>query len=64
METSLACLAADLVRMDSRSHMPHVGVAARVEADLVGFEMGRLDDTHADGLAKRAPAIFSRLLAA
>jgi hypothetical protein len=64
METSLARLAADLVRMDSRSPLSNVGLAARVEAERVGFGMERLDDPAADGSAKGAPAIVSRRHAA
>ena len=54
MEHELARLAADLVRMDSRSHLSNLAVAERIEAELDGFEIERLDYLDAGGVAKRA----------
>jgi len=47
-------LAADLVAIDSRSFVSNVPVAERVERELGGFELERLDYTDAAGVAKRA----------
>jgi len=54
MENKLARLAADLVRMDSRSSLSNIAVAERIEAELGGFEIERLDYVDAQGVAKRA----------
>jgi acetylornithine deacetylase len=54
MENELARLAADLVRMDSRSHLSNIAVAERIEAELPGFEIERLDYVDGAGVAKRA----------
>ncbi|UPY36895.1 M20/M25/M40 family metallo-hydrolase [Sediminicoccus sp. KRV36] len=54
MEQELAALAADLVRMDSRSSLSNLEVAERIEAELDGFEIERLDYVDAGGVAKRA----------
>ena len=54
MEQELIRLAADLVRMDSRSHLSNIAVAERIEAELEGFEIERLDYVDAAGVAKRA----------
>ncbi|WP_207537751.1 M20/M25/M40 family metallo-hydrolase [Sabulicella rubraurantiaca] len=54
METSLAGLAAELVRLDSRSSVSNLSVAERIEAELHGFEVERLDYTDAQGVPKRA----------
>jgi acetylornithine deacetylase len=54
MESELARLAAGLVRMDSRSQVSNLAVAERIEAELGGFEVDRLDYTDANGVAKRA----------
>ena len=54
MEQELIRLAADLVRMDSRSHLSNLAVAERIEAELDGFEIERLDYVDAAGVAKRA----------
>ena len=47
-------LAADLVAIDSRSFVSNIPVAERVEQELAGFELERLDYTDAAGVAKRA----------
>ena len=47
-------LAADLVAIDSRSFVSTVAVAERIEAELAGFEIERLDYADASGVAKRA----------
>lgn len=54
MEQELIRLAADLVRMDSRSHLSNLAVAERIEVELDGFEIERLDYTDPGGVAKRA----------
>ncbi len=47
-------LAADLVAIDSRSAMSNLAIADRIERELAGFEIERLDFTDAAGVAKRA----------
>ena len=47
-------LAADLVAIDSRSSVSNLPLADRIEAELAGFEVERLDYTDAQGVAKRA----------
>ena len=47
-------LARDLVRIDSRSFVSNLAVADRIEAELSGFEIERLDYTDEAGVAKRA----------
>jgi acetylornithine deacetylase len=47
-------LAADLVAIDSRSFVSNLPVAERVERELAGFEVERLDYLDAKGVAKRA----------
>jgi acetylornithine deacetylase len=47
-------LAADLVAIDSRSSVSNLPVADRIEAELAGFEIERLDYTDPQGVAKRA----------
>lgn len=54
MEQELAQLAVDLVRLDSRSHLSNLPVAERIEAELDGFEIERLDYVDAAGVPKRA----------
>ena len=49
----LSELAADLVRIDSRSFVSNLPVAERVEAALSGFDIERLDYTDPAGQAKR-----------
>ncbi|UPG72094.1 M20/M25/M40 family metallo-hydrolase [Roseomonas gilardii subsp. gilardii] len=51
---AVAALARDLVRIDSRSSLTNLPVAERLEAELPGFEIERLDYTDAAGVAKRA----------
>ena len=51
---ALARLAADLVAIDSRSAVSNLAVAERIEAELAGFEVERLDYADAGGVAKRA----------
>lgn len=46
-------LTADLVRLDSRSFVSNLPVADRIEAELSGFEIERLDYTDPAGVAKR-----------
>ena len=52
--TDVVQLAADLVRIDSRSFVSNLPVADRIEAALPGFEIERLDYLDAAGVAKRA----------
>jgi acetylornithine deacetylase/succinyl-diaminopimelate desuccinylase-like protein len=47
-------LTGDLVRIDSRSFVSNLAVAERIEAELAGFEVERLDYVDAAGIAKRA----------
>ena len=53
-QTELVELAAALVRIDSRSFVSNLAVAERIEAELGGFEVERLDYLDAAGVAKRA----------
>ncbi|MBR0649176.1 M20 family metallopeptidase [Roseomonas terrae] len=46
-------LAADLVAIDSRSSLSNLPVADRIEAELTGFEIERVDYADANGVAKR-----------
>ncbi|MFC0407812.1 M20/M25/M40 family metallo-hydrolase [Roseomonas elaeocarpi] len=50
----VAALAAALVRIDSRSRLSNLPVADRIERELAGFEVERLDFEDATGTAKRA----------
>jgi acetylornithine deacetylase/succinyl-diaminopimelate desuccinylase-like protein len=52
--SAIARLAADLVAIDSRSSVSNLAVAERIEAELGGFEVERLDYADANGVAKRA----------
>lgn len=54
LETAVARLAAELVAIDSRSSLSNLPLAERIEAELAGFEIERLDYTDARGVAKRA----------
>ncbi|MDB5592416.1 M20/M25/M40 family metallo-hydrolase [Enterovirga sp.] len=47
-------LASDLVRMDSRSFVSNIPIADRIEAELRGFEIERLDYLDEAGTPKRA----------
>ncbi|WP_160123354.1 M20 family metallopeptidase [Rhodovarius lipocyclicus] len=51
--TPLPALAQALVRIDSRSRLSNLPVADRVEAELPGFHIERLDYTDAAGVQKR-----------
>ncbi|MGG5810646.1 M20/M25/M40 family metallo-hydrolase [Falsiroseomonas sp. CW058] len=46
-------LAADLVAIDSRSTLSNIPLADRIERELAGFEVERLDYTDPAGVAKR-----------
>jgi acetylornithine deacetylase len=47
-------LARDLIVIDSRSALSNLAVAERIEPELAGFEVERLDYTDPAGVAKRA----------
>jgi acetylornithine deacetylase/succinyl-diaminopimelate desuccinylase-like protein len=47
-------LASDLLAIDSRSSLSNIAVAERIERELAGFEVERLDFTDPAGVAKRA----------
>ncbi|WP_237214862.1 M20/M25/M40 family metallo-hydrolase [Falsiroseomonas oryziterrae] len=47
-------LAADLIAIDSRSFVSNVTIAERIEAELSGFELERIDYRDSAGVAKRA----------
>jgi acetylornithine deacetylase len=51
---ALTRLAADLVAIDSRSAVSNIAVAERIEAELRGFDVERLDYIDAAGVPKRA----------
>ncbi len=51
---AVADLTTALVRIDSRSFVSNIPVAERIEAELAGFEVERLDYVDAAGVAKRA----------
>jgi acetylornithine deacetylase/succinyl-diaminopimelate desuccinylase-like protein len=53
-QASVVTLARDLVSLDSRSFVSNVRVAERVEAELKGFDVERIDYVDAAGVAKRA----------
>ncbi|MDW8313336.1 MAG: M20/M25/M40 family metallo-hydrolase [Rhodovarius sp.] len=53
-DRELAGLAQDLVRIDSRSGVSNLALAQRIEAELAGFEIERIDFTDPQGVAKRA----------
>ncbi len=53
-ERTVARLTADLVRLDSRSSVSNLPVAERIEAELAGFEIERIDYADARGVKKRA----------
>jgi acetylornithine deacetylase/succinyl-diaminopimelate desuccinylase-like protein len=50
----VAALTRDLVQMDSRTRLSNIAIAERVEAELAGFEIERIDFVDAAGTAKRA----------
>lgn len=47
-------LAADLVAIDSRSSVSNLALAERIEAELKGFDVARVDYVDANGVPKRA----------
>ena len=47
-------LARDLVAIDSRSSVSNLALAERIEAELPGFDIARVDYADANGVAKRA----------
>lgn len=49
----VARLAADLVRIDSRSALPNLVISERIEAELAGFAIERLDYADSAGVTKR-----------
>lgn len=53
---AVADLARDLVRIDSRSSVSNLALADRIEQELTGFELERLDYRDPAGVAKRALA--------
>lgn len=53
MGNDLAAFAAEMVRLDSRSAISNLAMAERVEAELAGFAVERLDYADAAGVAKR-----------
>jgi acetylornithine deacetylase len=50
----LSALTRDLVAIDSRSFVSNIRIAERIEAELAGFEIERLDFLDDAGVAKRA----------
>ena len=53
-DTPEVVLARDLIALDSRSAVSNLAVADRVEAELAGFEVERLDYADDGGVTKRA----------
>src|SRR5271157_3566564 len=51
---TLSALTRDLVAIDSRSFVSNLPIADRIEAELAGFEVERLDYLDEAGVAKRA----------
>ena len=51
----VAALARELVAIDSRSSVSNLKIADRVEAELAGFELERVDYKDGNGVAKRCP---------
>ena len=54
IQARVARLAADLVAIDSRSSVSNLAVADRIEQELKGFEVVRVDYADGNGVAKRA----------
>jgi acetylornithine deacetylase len=52
--SAVAALARELVAIDSRSALSNLKIAERVEAELAGFELERIDYKDGNGVAKRA----------
>src|SRR5271165_5461055 len=50
---AIAELTRDLVALDSRSFVTNIAVAERIERELQGFEVERIDYQDAAGVAKR-----------
>ena len=50
---AIAELTRDLVALDSRSSVSNIAVAERIERELRGFEVERIDYQDAAGVAKR-----------
>jgi acetylornithine deacetylase len=51
---AIAALARELIAIDSRSFLSNIPIADRVEAELAGFELERIDYQDQNGVAKRA----------
>ena len=51
---AVAALARELIAIDSRSFVSNIPIAERVEAELAGFELERVDYQDQNGVAKRA----------
>ena len=51
---AVVALARDLIAIDSRSFVSNLAIADRVEAELNGFEVERIDYKDQNGVAKRA----------
>src|ERR1700733_15120817 len=51
--TAIAELTRDLVALDSRSSVSNIPVADRIEPELAGFEIERIDYADAAGVPKR-----------
>jgi acetylornithine deacetylase len=54
MPDTIAHLTAELVALDSRSSISNLAIAGRIEHELRGFEVERLDYVDAAGIEKRA----------
>ena len=54
MKDPVLCLAAELIAIDSRSPLSNLPIAERIEQELTGFEVERLDYSDVNGIAKRA----------
>ncbi|HEY4042889.1 MAG TPA: M20/M25/M40 family metallo-hydrolase, partial [Rhodopila sp.] len=52
-EAAITELARDLVALDSRSSLSNIAVADRIERELTGFEVERIDYADPSGVAKR-----------
>ena len=51
--SEVTALTRDLVQMDSRSRLSNIAIAERIEAELTGFTVERIDFTDPTGTAKR-----------
>lgn len=54
LSTTLTALTRDLVALDSRSSVTNLPIAERIEAELSGFDIERIDYDDPAGVAKRA----------